>query len=214
MRVENAEEKKLDLTIIQRNAEKFEKKTENVEKNFEKKFEMREKKSDQIEKLRKDQWNVHEISKDAVMSINENNEIFKNNVMNIRSDHNVIKNVAVIVKIKNWKLRDATWTRNFRNKQIEKDAFDENTEISIERNITRVVNDRNQLFKNIVIVNKIDNKRLNRLVEVCLKFNKMIKNIDSAVFAAAKKISTDEKWNRIKKKNFETFDYFYNSKNA
>ena len=77
------------------------------------------------------------------MSINENNEILKNNVMNIRSDHNVARDVAVIVKIKNWKLRDAAWTQNFRNKQIEKDAFDENTEISTERNIVRAVNDRN-----------------------------------------------------------------------
>ena len=77
------------------------------------------------------------------MSINENNEIFENNVMNIRFDYSVVRDVAVTVKIKNWKLRDAAWAQNFRNKQIEKDAFDENTEISIERNIARVVNDRN-----------------------------------------------------------------------
>ena len=61
---------------------------------------------------------------------------------------------------------------------------------------------------------KINNKRLNRLVKVRLKFNKMIKNVNSAVFAAAKEISIDEKWNRIEKENFETFDYFYNSNNA
>ena len=42
----------------------------------------------------------------------------------------------------------------------------------------------------------------------------MIKNVDSAVFVAAKEISTDEKWDRIEKENFEIFDHFYNSKNA
>ena len=104
---------------------------------------MLKKKSDQIEELKKDQWNVHEISKDATMSINENNETFKNNVMNIRFDHNVARDVAVTVKIKNWKLRDAAWAQNFRNEQIEKDASDENTEILIKRNIVRAINDRN-----------------------------------------------------------------------
>ena len=63
----------------------------------------------------------------------------------------------------------------------------------IKRNIIRAVNDRNQLFKNIVVVDKIDDKRLNRLAEVRLKFNEMIKDVNSAVFAAAKEISTDEK---------------------
>ena len=111
-------------------------------------------------------------------------------------------------------MRDAAWTQNFRNKQIEKNAFDEDTEILIKRNIVRAVNDRNQLFENIVVADKINNKRSNRLTEVCLKLNKMIKNADSAVFAAAKKILIDEKWNRIEKKNFETFDHFYNSKNT
>ena len=148
------------------------------------------------------------------MSINENNEIFENNVMNIRFDYNVVRNVAVTVKIENWKLRNAAWAQNFRNKQIKKDASDENTEISIKRNIIRAVNDRNQLFENIVVADKINNKRSNRLTEVRLKFNEMIKNVNSAVFAAAKEISTDEKWNRIEKKNFETFDHFYNSKNV
>ena len=54
VRVENAKEKKLDLTLIQKNVEKFEKKTETVEENFEEKFEMLKKKSDQIEELKKD----------------------------------------------------------------------------------------------------------------------------------------------------------------
>ena len=61
------------------------------------------------------------------------------------------------------------------------------------KNITCVINDRNQLFENIIVVNKIDNKRLNRLAKVRLKFNKMIRNINSAVFAATNKISIDEK---------------------
>ena len=77
------------------------------------------------------------------MSINENNETFENNVMNICFDHNVAKDAAVIVKTKNWKLQDTAWAQNFRNKQIEKDASDEDTEISTEKNIVRAVNDRN-----------------------------------------------------------------------
>ena len=52
MQIKNAEEKKLDLTLIQKDAEKFEKRTKTVEENFKKKFEMLKKKSDQIEELR------------------------------------------------------------------------------------------------------------------------------------------------------------------
>ena len=111
-------------------------------------------------------------------------------------------------------MRNVAWTQNFRNKQIEKSAFNEDTEISIKRNIIRAVNDRNQLFKNIVVADKINDKRSNRLTEVRLKFNKIIKDVNSAVFATAKEILIDEKWNRIEKKDFETFDHFYNSKNA
>ena len=70
------------------------------------------------------------------------------------------------------------------------------------------------MFKNIVVADKIDNKKSNRLIEIRLKLNKIIKNVDSVIFVAAKEISTDEEWNRIKKENFETFDYFYNSKNV
>ena len=50
--------------------------------------------------------------------------------MNIYFKYNVVRNVAVTVKIKNWKLRNAAWAQNFRNKQIEKNAFDENIKIS------------------------------------------------------------------------------------
>ena len=46
VRVENIEEKKLNLTLIQKNVEKFEKRTETAEENFEKKFEMLKRKSD------------------------------------------------------------------------------------------------------------------------------------------------------------------------
>ena len=55
---------------------------------------------------------------------------------------------------------------------------------------------------------------MNRLAEVRLKFNEMIKNVDNAVFAAAKEILINEKWDRIEKENFETFNHFYNSKNV
>ena len=54
VRAEDAEKKKLDLTLIQRDVEKFERKTETVEENFKEKFEMLKKESDQIEKLKKD----------------------------------------------------------------------------------------------------------------------------------------------------------------
>ena len=70
------------------------------------------------------------------------------------------------------------------------------------------------MFKNIVVPDKINNKRLNRLTEVRLKFNKMIKDVNNAFFAATNEILINEKWNCIEKKNFETFDYFYNSKNV
>ena len=134
--------------------------------------------------------------------------------MNIRSDHNIVKDIAVTVKIKNWKLRNAAWTQNFRNEQIKENASDKDIKISIEKDITRVVNDRNQLSENIVVVDKIDNKRLNRLTEVHLKFNEMIRNVNSTVFVAANEISIDEEWDRIDEKNFEIFDHFYNSKNV
>ena len=81
-------------------------------------------------------------------------------------------------------------------------------------NIIRAVNDRNQLFENIVVADKIDNKRLNWLIEVRLKFNEMIKNINNAVFAVINEILINEEWNRIKKENFKIFDYFYNLKNV
>ena len=46
VQIEDVKEKKLDLTLIQRNAEKFKKKAEIVEEDFEEKFEMLKKKSD------------------------------------------------------------------------------------------------------------------------------------------------------------------------
>ena len=63
--------------------------------------------------------------------------------MNICFNYNVVRNVAVKIKIKNWKLQDAAWAQNFRNKQIKKDASNENTKILIKRNIIRVVNNWN-----------------------------------------------------------------------
>ena len=46
--------KEINLIKSLRNAEQFEKMIEIIEKNFEENFEMREKKFNQIEKLRKD----------------------------------------------------------------------------------------------------------------------------------------------------------------
>ena len=46
VRVENAEEKKFDLTLIQKNAEKFEKRIKIAEKDSKENFEMLKKKSD------------------------------------------------------------------------------------------------------------------------------------------------------------------------
>ena len=46
VQIENVKKEKLDLTLIQKNAEKFEKKAEIVEEDFEKKFKMLKKKSD------------------------------------------------------------------------------------------------------------------------------------------------------------------------
>ena len=54
VRAENVEEKKFNLTLIQRDVEKFEKRAETAEENSKKNFEMLKKKSDQIKELRKD----------------------------------------------------------------------------------------------------------------------------------------------------------------
>ena len=54
VRVENVEKKELDLTLIQKNVEKFKKKVEIVEENSKENFEMLKKKSDQIKELKED----------------------------------------------------------------------------------------------------------------------------------------------------------------
>ena len=46
VRIENIEEKKFNLTLIQKNAEEFEKRAETAEKSFEEKFKMLKKMSD------------------------------------------------------------------------------------------------------------------------------------------------------------------------
>ena len=46
VRIKNVEEKKLDLTLIQKDVEKFEKRVETAEKDFKEKFKMLKKKSD------------------------------------------------------------------------------------------------------------------------------------------------------------------------
>ena len=97
---------------------------------------------------------------------------------------------------------------------MRKNVSDENTRFLIEWNVARVVNNWNQQIKNIVIVDKIDNKWSDRLTKIRLKFNELIKNVNNAVFAAANEISINENWNRIEKKNFKIFNHFYNSKDA
>ena len=58
MRIENVEKKKIDLTKFLKDVEKFEEMIEIAEKNFKENFEMKEKNSDQIEKLKKNRRNV------------------------------------------------------------------------------------------------------------------------------------------------------------
>ena len=54
VRVEDVKEKELNLTLIQKDAEEFEKKAETAEENFKEKFEMLKKESDQIKELKED----------------------------------------------------------------------------------------------------------------------------------------------------------------
>ena len=185
-----------------------------AEKNFEKNFEIRKKNSNQIEKLKKNQWIAHDGSKNVVESIDDENEAFENNIMNISFNYNVAEDAAVVVKTENKTLRNIALRQNFRNKHIRKNVFDENMKFSIKWNVARAVNGRNQQIKNIVVIDKIDNKRSNRLTKIRLEFNELIKNVNNVVFAAANEILINENWNRIEKKNFEIFDHFYNSKNA
>ena len=97
---------------------------------------------------------------------------------------------------------------------MKENAFDEDTRFSIKWNVVRAVNDRNQRIKKIVIIDKIDNKRSNRLTKVRLEFNELIRNVNNIVFVATNEILINEDWDRIKKKNFEIFNYFYNSKDV
>ena len=106
MRIENIEEKKIDLTRFLKNAEKFKRMIEIAEKNFEKNFEMKKENFNQIEKLKKDRRNAQNSLKNAAESIDDENEIFENNVMIINFDYNVVENVVVVVKIENKTLQD------------------------------------------------------------------------------------------------------------
>ena len=134
--------------------------------------------------------------------------------MNINFDYNVVEDAVVVVKIENKILRNIALKQNFRNEHVKEEVFDENMKFLIEWNAVRAVNDRNQRIKNIIVVDKIDNKRSNRLTKICFKFNELIKDVNNVIFVAANEISINENWNRIKKKNFEIFDHFYNSKNV
>ena len=62
----------------------------------------------------------------------------------------------------------------------------------IEWNVVRAVNDRNQQIKNIVIVDKFDNKRSDWLTKVRFKFNELIKNVNNVVFVATNEILINE----------------------
>ena len=164
--------------------------------------------------MKKDRRDAQNNLKDVIESIDDENEIFENNVMIINFNYNVVENAAVVVKIENKTLRDIALKQNFRNEHIRKNVFDEDTKFSIEWEIARVVNDRNRRTENIIVVNKIDNKRLNRLTKICFKFNELIKDVNNIVFAAANEISINENWDRIEKENFKIFDHFYNSKDV
>ena len=185
-----------------------------AEKNFKENFETKKKNFNQIKKLKENRWIAHNNLKNVVELINDKNEIFENNIMNINLDYNIAENAVVVVRIKNKILQNIALKQNFRNDNIKKKVSDKNMKFLIEWNVVRVVNDRNQQIKNIVVINKIDNKRLNRLTKVYFEFNELIKNVNNIVFAAANKISINENWNRIEKEDFEIFDYFYNSKNV
>ena len=214
VRVENVEEEKIDLTRFLKNIEEFKKMIEIVEKNFKENFEMRKENSNQIEELKKDRWIAHDDSKDVAESIDDENEALENNIININLDYNVAEDVVVVVRTENKTLRNIALKRNFRNEHIKKDVSDEDTKFSIEWNVARAVNDRNQRIENIVIVDRIDNKQSDQLTKVRLEFNELIRNVNNVVFVAANEISISEDWDRIKKEDFKIFDHFYNSKDV
>ena len=69
--------------------------------------------------------------RNIIKSINEKNKAFKNNIMIINFNYNVVEDIVIIVKIKNETLRNITLRRNFQNKHIKKNVFDENIKFSI-----------------------------------------------------------------------------------
>ena len=75
---------------------------------------------------------------------------------------------------------------------MRKNVFDENTKFLIKWNVIRVVNDWNRQIENIIIIDKIDNKRSDRLTKVRFEFNELIKNINNVVFVAANEISINK----------------------
>ena len=134
--------------------------------------------------------------------------------MIINFNYNIAENAVVVVKIENKTLRNIALKQNFRNKHMRKSASDEDIKFSIKWNIVRVINNRNQRIENIVVIDKIDNKRSNRLTKIRLKFNELIKDVNNVVFVATNEILINENWNYIEKKDFKIFDHFYNSKDA
>ena len=132
MRIENVKEEKIGLMRFLKNVEKFEKMIETAEKSFKENFEMGKKNFDQIEKLKKDQRDVQDSSRNAAESINDENKIFENNVMIISLNYNVVENAAAVIKTENETLRNTALRQNFRNEHMRENAFDEDTRFSIE----------------------------------------------------------------------------------
>ena len=112
--------------------------------------------------------------------------------MIINLDYNVVEDAVVVVRIENEILRNIALKQNFRNEHMRKSVFDENTKFSIKWNVVRAVNDRNQRIEKIVIVDEIDNKKSDWLTKVCFEFNELIKDVNSIVFVAMKKILINE----------------------
>ena len=51
--------------------------------------------------------------------------------MNINFNYNVVEDIIVVVRIENKILRNIALKKNFRNKHIKKDVFNENTKFLI-----------------------------------------------------------------------------------
>ena len=82
--------------------------------------------------MRKNRRNAQNNSKNAVKSINVENEILENKIMNINFNYNVVEDTVVIIRTENETLRNIALRQNFQNEHIKKNVFDENTRFLIE----------------------------------------------------------------------------------